>query len=254
VAFSPDGTFQSKCSRVSSWSFVAGRMIASACFDKSVSAAVLAALGDRFESDLLNLCSASQVRLWNGSTGKFMAVFRGHVGAVYQLAWSADSRLLVSSSKDSTMKVSSPCALRTCAPGVATVFRSSSSPLRVVVSARRFGRSAPRSRSSSCRATRTRSMLWTGDLTAIAWPRAGRTGCSRFGETDAETIDCKCTLMNHDHSIDCAVMAGRDADGQSPHCTALPNRHEQPSQRVRSASTLGDTKMPIVSADRMLVA
>jgi len=30
--------------------------------------------------------------------------FRGHVGDVYQLSWSADSRLLVSGSKDSTVK------------------------------------------------------------------------------------------------------------------------------------------------------
>jgi ribosome assembly protein 4 len=30
---------------------------------------------------------------------------RGHVGAVYRLAWSADGRLLVSASKDSTLKV-----------------------------------------------------------------------------------------------------------------------------------------------------
>ncbi len=34
-----------------------------------------------------------------------MATFRGHVGPVYQVAWSADSRLFVSGSKDSTLKV-----------------------------------------------------------------------------------------------------------------------------------------------------
>ena len=38
-------------------------------------------------------------------TGKFMCVLRGHVQAVYQLAWSADSRLVVSGSADSTLKV-----------------------------------------------------------------------------------------------------------------------------------------------------
>lgn len=32
-------------------------------------------------------------------------VFRAHVQAVYQVAWSADSRLLVTSSKDSTIKL-----------------------------------------------------------------------------------------------------------------------------------------------------
>ncbi|KAK9125275.1 hypothetical protein Scep_014121 [Stephania cephalantha] len=57
-----------------------GQWIASASFDKSV-------------------------KLWNGTTGKFVAAFRGHVGPVYQISWSADSRLLLSGSKDSTLKV-----------------------------------------------------------------------------------------------------------------------------------------------------
>lgn len=43
--------------------------------------------------------------MWDGKTGKFLSTFRGHVGPVYQVAWSADSRLLVSGSKDSTLKV-----------------------------------------------------------------------------------------------------------------------------------------------------
>lgn len=45
------------------------------------------------------------MRLWEGRTGKFVATLRGHVGAVYRLAWSADSRMLISASKDSTLKV-----------------------------------------------------------------------------------------------------------------------------------------------------
>jgi len=57
-----------------------GSLIASASFDKSI-------------------------RLWNGTTGKFICAFRGHVQAVYQCCWSADSRLLCSASKDSTIKV-----------------------------------------------------------------------------------------------------------------------------------------------------
>lgn len=57
-----------------------GRFIASAGFDKSV-------------------------KLWNGSTGKFIVSLRGHVGRVYQATWSADSRLLMSCSQDSTLKV-----------------------------------------------------------------------------------------------------------------------------------------------------
>jgi WD40 repeat protein len=44
------------------------------------------------------------IKLWT-SSGKFLATFRGHVGEVYQLCWSADSRMIVSGSKDSTMKV-----------------------------------------------------------------------------------------------------------------------------------------------------
>jgi WD domain, G-beta repeat len=51
------------------------------------------------------------VRVWEGRTGKFVATLRGHIGAVYRLAWSADSRLLVSASKDSTLKV---CVLPFC--------------------------------------------------------------------------------------------------------------------------------------------
>ncbi|CAK9148379.1 unnamed protein product, partial [Ilex paraguariensis] len=39
------------------------------------------------------------VKLWNGITEKFVATFRGHVGPVYQI------RLLLSESKDSTLKV-----------------------------------------------------------------------------------------------------------------------------------------------------
>jgi len=34
-----------------------------------------------------------------------VATLRGHVGAVYRLAWSADSRMVVSASKDGTLKV-----------------------------------------------------------------------------------------------------------------------------------------------------
>ena len=49
----------------------------------------------------------SSVRIWEGRTGKFVATLRGHVGAVYRLAWSADSRMLISASKDSTLKVRS---------------------------------------------------------------------------------------------------------------------------------------------------
>ena len=36
---------------------------------------------------------------------RYLQSLRGHVAAVYQVAWSADSRLLVSGSSDSTLKV-----------------------------------------------------------------------------------------------------------------------------------------------------
>lgn len=61
------------------WFLFKSRYFASASFDKSV-------------------------RLWNAQNGAFVCTFRGHVQAVYTLAWSADSRLIVSGSKDSTLK------------------------------------------------------------------------------------------------------------------------------------------------------
>jgi ribosome assembly protein 4 len=36
---------------------------------------------------------------------RFLTSLRGHVKAVYQISWSADNRLLVSGSADSTLKV-----------------------------------------------------------------------------------------------------------------------------------------------------
>ncbi|KAF9218220.1 WD40 repeat-like protein [Gyrodon lividus] len=56
----------------------------------------------------------SAVRLWDcsggigersGNLGKFVATLRGHVGPVYRLAWSADSRMVISASKDATLKI-----------------------------------------------------------------------------------------------------------------------------------------------------
>ena len=41
-----------------------------------------------------------------GGLSHMLPCCRNHVGPVYQLAWSSDSRLLVSASKDSTLKVS----------------------------------------------------------------------------------------------------------------------------------------------------
>lgn len=64
----------------------------------------------QFSPDGRWLLSASfdkAIKLWNGLDGHFLATFRGHVGPVYQIAWASDSRMFVSGSKDSTLKVSS---------------------------------------------------------------------------------------------------------------------------------------------------
>ena len=60
---------------------------------------------DLFDEAAVSGLKRPPLRLWHGKTGKFVATLRGHVGAVYQLAWSSDSRLLASGSKDSTVKV-----------------------------------------------------------------------------------------------------------------------------------------------------
>jgi WD40 repeat protein len=39
------------------------------------------------------------VRLWDGSTGKFVVTLRSHIQRVYQCCWSADSRFLLSGSQ-----------------------------------------------------------------------------------------------------------------------------------------------------------
>ena len=45
------------------------------------------------------------MKLWDGHTGKFLVNYNGHVGAVYCVCWSPDSRYIASASKDSTVKL-----------------------------------------------------------------------------------------------------------------------------------------------------
>ena len=45
------------------------------------------------------------MKLWCGKSGKFICAFRGHVRPVYSISFSADSRLIVSGSSDSTLKL-----------------------------------------------------------------------------------------------------------------------------------------------------
>ncbi len=45
---------------------------------------------------------------------RFLTTLRGHVGQVYQISWSADSRLLCSGSSDSTLKVGVAVVGGTC--------------------------------------------------------------------------------------------------------------------------------------------
>lgn len=60
-----------------------------------------------------------EVYLTCNRDGRFINTLRGHVAPVYQCAFSADSRLLVTGSKDTTLKVWSmaSCKLAVDLPG-----------------------------------------------------------------------------------------------------------------------------------------
>ncbi|SOV78307.1 nucleolar preribosomal assembly protein, putative [Plasmodium sp. gorilla clade G3] len=45
------------------------------------------------------------IRVWSALDGKFLAVYRGHVGPVYKVVWSIDNNFFVSCSQDSTLKL-----------------------------------------------------------------------------------------------------------------------------------------------------
>ena len=49
----------------------------------------------------------SAAKIWDRH-GKFLASCRGHIGPVYRLAWAPDSRMLVTATQDSTIKLWNP--------------------------------------------------------------------------------------------------------------------------------------------------
>jgi len=61
-----------------------------------------------FSPDGLLIASAgfdNHTKTWNARDGKFINTLRGHVAPVYQCCFSTDSRLLVTASKDTTLKM-----------------------------------------------------------------------------------------------------------------------------------------------------
>ena len=62
----------------------------------------------QFSPSGLRIASASfdkKIKIWDGMSGAFLATLSSHVGAVFQVVWSCDSRYLVTASKDSTVKL-----------------------------------------------------------------------------------------------------------------------------------------------------
>lgn len=107
---------------------------------------------------------------------RYLTSLRGHVSAVYQIAWSADSRLLVSGSSDSTLKVwdAKTKKLAIDLPGHADEVRAWWS--RGVWEA---GMSPPPSR-GDCGFHHSRCTRWIGARTDRGWRVEGRTsvcGC-----------------------------------------------------------------------------
>ncbi len=114
-------------------------------------------------------------------TQRYLMSLRGHVASVYQVAWSADSRLLVSGSSDSTLKVwdIKTGKLNMDLPGHADEVRDERALLPdgcvlIVIYV------------SHCLVSCVwRFMQWTGVLMGKEWPAAGKTNVSEC-EWDAK--------------------------------------------------------------------
>ena len=63
-------------------------------------ASVYGKVGLASESASINILAVCLIFVF-----RYVSTLRGHIAPVYRLTWSADSRLLVSASKDSTVKV-----------------------------------------------------------------------------------------------------------------------------------------------------
>ena len=72
-----------------------------------------------FSPDGLLIASAgfdNHTKIWNARDGTFINTLRGHVAPVYQCCFSADSRLLVTASKDTTLMSDTQTCKRYCPP------------------------------------------------------------------------------------------------------------------------------------------